>query len=357
MSSPALRREVLETFIPLNSLPAERLDYLLSDVRVWTLQPGERLDACREGSGQTVFLLSGTLQVWSMQEQVASISAGEVQSWYPITMPRSSVQEIRAQGMVNCILIDSGRLDRVLAWEQSARYFEAELAFEQRLEDSHWLRRLLQAPMFYQLPPAHVREMFRRMHEMSVQAGQRVIVQGELADACYFIRQGIAEVMVEHAGQRLSLALLEPGQYFGEEGLLLAGARNATVAMETDGILLRLDKADFSELLQGPLVEPINWEQAQAAIAAGARWLDVRLTDECHAGVLPGALNLPLQNLRVKGRLLDKGSSYIAYCDTGLRSTAATFLLRAEGYQVMLLDQGLRGIDAQILASQLTPRS
>ncbi len=357
MSLPALRREVLETFIPLNSLPAERLDYLLQDVRVWTLAPDEVIAACREGSGQTVFLLSGTLQIWEAGTQVASISAGEVQSWYPITTPRSGLQSVVAEATVNCIVIDSGKLDYVLAWEQSARYFEAELAFDQKLSDSRWLRRLLQAPIFYQLPPAHVRELFRRMQEVDVVAGQWVIKQGDVADACYFIRQGIAEVLVEGEDRsERSLALLEAGQYFGEDGLLLCGSRNASVRMETAGSLLRLGKDDFAELLQGPLVEKVDWSTALDMVAQGARWLDVRLTEECPTGVLPGALNVPLQNLRVKGRLLDKSATYIAYCDSGLRSTAATFLLRAEGYQVSALAQGLRALDAEELAPLLTPR-
>ena len=345
MTSPALRREVLETFVPLNALPVERLEYLLHDVTVMTLNPGDVLEDCREGSGQTVYLLSGNLLFSDESGEVARICAGEVQSWYPVTTPRGGRQTVRAETTVNCICLESERLDRVLAWEQSARYFEAELAFEQGLEDSRWLRRLLRAPIFYHLPAAHVREMFHRMVPRKVEAGEAVVIEGELADACYFIKQGVAEVVVglPDGGQRC-LALLEPGKYFGEEGLLFSGRRNATVRMETNGELLRLEKLDFDELIKAPVVAVVDAHEAMERIQAGGQWLDVRLVDEYRGEGLPGAVSVPLQSLRIKGRLLEKSRHYVICCDTGRRSAAAAFILCGEGYDCSVLDGGLNSL-------------
>ncbi len=44
---------------------------------------------------------------------------------------------------------------------------------------------------------------------------------------------------------------LKAGSAFGEEALILAGSRTATVRMRTDGELLRLEKDDSTKLIAG----------------------------------------------------------------------------------------------------------
>jgi CRP-like cAMP-binding protein len=51
------------------------------------------------------------------------------------------------------------------------------------------------------------------------------------------------------AGSSVQLAELKEGDAFGEEALVADTVRNATVVMKTDGMLLRLSKQDFNELL------------------------------------------------------------------------------------------------------------
>ncbi|PMY59437.1 cyclic nucleotide-binding protein, partial [Pseudomonas sp. FW126-L8] len=88
---------------------------------------------------------------------------------------------------------------------------------------------------------------------------------------------------------------------FGEEALISESKRNATVAMLTDGSLMRLNKADFNTLLNEPMLHWIGYEDAVGQVeGAGARWLDVRLPSEFDTWHLPGAVNVPLYFLRLK---------------------------------------------------------
>src|SRR5208282_3595978 len=120
----------------------------------------------------------------------------------------------------------------------------------------------------------------------------------------------------------IRLAELSIGDTFGEEALISEAKRNATVAMATDGVLMRLNKQDFRELMNEPLQQWVTYEEARETIAKGGRWLDVRLPSEFQNLALEGAVNIPLYFIRLKLTALDRNVPYVLYCDTGRRSSA-----------------------------------
>jgi rhodanese-related sulfurtransferase len=141
----------------------------------------------------------------------------------------------------------------------------------------------------------------------------------------------------------MPLAELKSGDAFGEEALVSEAKRNATVVMTTEGELLRLSRRDFDELLKQPLLQRISYPQARERVARGALWLDVRYPSEYQYDKLPGAINIPLAEIRNAARVLDKGREYVVYCQSGRRSAAAAFLLAQRGFRAFVLDGGLRG--------------
>jgi phage shock protein E len=77
----------------------------------------------------------------------------------------------------------------------------------------------------------------------------------------------------------------------------------------------------------------IQGADARKLVAAGARLLDVRSPGEFAGGHLPGAINIPVQEL--ERRLAEAGPSdgeLIVYCRSGHRSSRATQLLRQHGF-------------------------
>ena len=58
--------------------------------------------------------------------------------------------------------------------------------------------------------------------------------------------------------------------------------------------------------------------------------------------MLPGAINVPLAEVRNMFAVLDRSREYIAYCQSGRRSAAAAFLFAQRGFKVWLLDAGLK---------------
>jgi hypothetical protein len=105
--------------------------------------------------------------------------------------------------------------------------------------------------------------------------------------------------------------------------------------------LLRLAKHDFIALLKEPLLNRIQMAVATGKVAAGAQWLDVRYPSEFQYDRLPGAINIPLAEIRNAFNVLDKSREFVVYCQSGRRSAAAAFLLAHRGFKVFLLDGGL----------------
>jgi rhodanese-related sulfurtransferase len=139
----------------------------------------------------------------------------------------------------------------------------------------------------------------------------------------------------------IRLAELEVGDTFGEEALISQAKRNATVYMETDGSLMRLGKQDFHTLLNEPMLDWVDKEQAEKIVASGGQWLDVRLPSEFEAYHNEGAINVPLYFIRLKLKTLDPAVKYVVCCDTGRRSSAGAFILNERGFQTYVLKGGL----------------
>ena len=153
-------------------------------------------------------------------------------------------------------------------------------------------------------------------------------------------------VAARESGDDVHLADLGEGTSFGEDALLTNNKRNATVRMNTRGVLLRLYKDDFLELLDQPALDWVTGKEAANLIKGGAQWLDVRHEMEFQQSRLPGATNLPLHEIRQRMEELNQNQHYICYCNSGRRSSAAAFSMAKAGFKVSVLVGGLQQLMA-----------
>lgn len=72
-------------------------------------------------------------------------------------------------------------------------------------------------------------------------------------------------------------------------------------------------------------------QKAQAMVKAGALLVDVRTTGEFSSGSLPGALNIPVQDLAKRMTELDKTKEIVVFCASGARSNTAKKMLEKAG--------------------------
>jgi rhodanese-related sulfurtransferase len=243
---------------------------------------------------------------------------------------------------VEYITIDSDLLDVMLTWDQTGSYEVSELRGESATGDD-WMTTLLQTKAFHKIPPANIQAIFMRLQQANYKAGDVVIKQGDEGDYFYVITRGKCVVTRETPLNKegIRLAELQVGDTFGEEALISEAKRNATVAMETDGSLMRLGKDDFRKLLNEPMLDWVDAAGAEKVIQEGGQWLDVRLPSEFEAYHNEGAINVPLYFIRLKLKTLDSSVKYVVCCDTGRRSSAGAFILNERGFQTYVLKGGL----------------
>lgn len=61
--------------------------------------------------------------------------------------------------------------------------------------------------------------------------------------------------------------------------------------------------------------------------------LDVRTQPECESGIIPGAICIPVDELRERMKELDKSKEYVIYCAVGIRGYIACRILMQNGFE------------------------
>lgn len=84
----------------------------------------------------------------------------------------------------------------------------------------------------------------------------------------------------------------------------------------------------------------LQWRELDERMAAGALLVDVRSPSEFAAGGIPGAVNIPLDELRERHPEIAGYDDVIVHCQVGLRGHNAACLLTNLGYSVANLDGG-----------------
>ena len=345
--------ETLKTLEPIRSLSEERLRELANLCYVESV--GKALDPFRARShaGQSVYLVRGEMSLIYPGGGSGILVGGSEEARFPLGRRGPMFSSAKALTDVELVRIDDDLLDIMVTWDQLAATEAAHRTRAVPAEGAMLAKWSIMSGMFSvsnlkygafaQLPPAHIEELLGRFKRIEAKSGEVIIREGAEGDYYYVVESGKARVERMIGGVLMLLADLKSGDAFGEEALVSEAKRNATVTMRTDAVLLRLDKKDFIDLLREPLLHRIPMEEAQQKVLAGAQWIDVRYQSEFQYDQLPGAINIPLSEIRNAFGLLDKDREYIVYCQSERRSSAATFLLSQRGYRAYLLKGGLWG--------------
>jgi phage shock protein E len=80
----------------------------------------------------------------------------------------------------------------------------------------------------------------------------------------------------------------------------------------------------------------VSSAEARQLVQAGARLVDVRTPDEFAAGHIPGAVNIPVQQLDARmSELQPKDTAVVVYCRSGHRSGNAARMLKNAGFNAV----------------------
>ena len=77
---------------------------------------------------------------------------------------------------------------------------------------------------------------------------------------------------------------------------------------------------------------PLYWRELQQADLSKVSLIDVRTADEASLGSLPGAINIPLDELRARMNEIPTDRPVYLFCEVGLRGYLASNILKGHGY-------------------------
>ena len=344
---------MLAALKPISSFSPARLRETLDYCHLETFDKGQDPFKLHNLHGQSVYLLQGELELEYEDGNHVVVSANSEWAKHPLGKRQPEIISATALSDIQLLRIDDNVLDMIVTWDQFSphegvkREPESGAALNVSSSGKRWLNsgifsaEYLKNGPFAHLPPANIGQLLERIDAIAVRANDVIIREGDEGDYYYMIENGRAQVTRLVGGGNMLLAELKAGGVFGEDALVSGAKRNATVTMKTNGMLLRLKRQDFLELMQEPLLHRLSYEDARQKVAQGAIWIDTRHPSEYRYDKVPGAINIPLNDIRSAIGVLNKDHTYIAYCQSGRRSSAAAFILAQAGYDVYVLAGGL----------------
>src|SRR5437762_294378 len=116
-----------------------------------------------------------------------------------------------------------------------------------KAQDGEILRR---SSVFRFVSDEHFGAIEPLLQEEHYDFGDVIVKQDDPADSFYVLTRGRARALkIKPDGEEIPLAVLKPGDSFGEAALAEGGTRNATVRCSTGVDILRIDRDDFLELV------------------------------------------------------------------------------------------------------------
>ena len=351
MESPLTRPrpDQLAALAPLAGFSAGRLAELAQVAVVERAPRGSDPLRDRLEGPQSVFLLAGELLLAFEGGGTLVVVGGSDEARLALNRQSAVLARSKAITDVDLVMLDDEVLDILATWDQVAAGADSTLTGQAASGDARIVTGAfglskLRSGAFAQLPVAHIDELLKRFERVKTSPGQAVIREGDEGDYYYVVESGRFKVERLVGGAKVLLAELKSGDAFGEEALVSEAKRNATVTSLGEGELLRLERTHFDELLREPLLRRVSFADASERVRRGALWLDVRYPSEYQYDKLPGAINVPLAEVRNMFAVLDRSREYVAYCQSGRRSAAAAFLFAQRGFKVWVLDGGLRSV-------------
>jgi CRP-like cAMP-binding protein/chromosome segregation ATPase len=345
--------EKLKRFVPFGRLSDAQLGTLLSKINMGRLGKGRVL--FKEGNQdlQSVYILSGEVTLYTDNKLIQTIEAGSEAAKFPVANSQPRKYTAVAEQDIEFFRLDSRFVDRIN--EKANNNYSVN-----EIEESHsddWMVNMLNSPVFQELPQENIPQIMMRFEPVKVRKGDTVIRQGDEGDFYYFIQEGECLVIRrdKQTNKDIQLAVLKSGGTFGEESLVSDKKRGSTVEMKTDGLLFRLSKDDFVELIKNSVLSYVSFGQAKKMVREEAAvWLDVRSPEEHEANGFAEGLNIPTYALRYQLDKLDPSLKYISYCDDGAKSSSAAFLAQERGFDFVVVRRGIAAhSDSPVVISKI----
>ena len=136
---------------------------------------------------------------------------------------------------------------------------------------------LQRTSFFADLPPEHLAQLAMLVQHRHFEEGAIIFNEGDPSFSLYLLRLGEVKISVKSPTNRdITLALLSPGDAFGELALLDNSVRSATATATGPTDLLMVNRNDFLKLVES---EPAALHGLLAALSRIIRNMNQKLAD------------------------------------------------------------------------------
>ena len=331
---------ILKNYFPLNTLQEDELNLIMGKTKVENTQ--KRTVIFNQGSDDedTIYLISGSVQLESSQGASHLLDAESEQAFFPIAniKPRKFSAKVSSENAA-IVKIPTELINSFLSKDDKDKFLSSNFSSDKSKRDvldSDWMMAMKQTPLFQKLDEEYITQLFQVMEKKHYQSGEQIVRQGELGEYFYLIKEGNCQVSRNDGSGEKILAELEATDSFGEEALLSHTPRNATITMLSDGILMRISKEDFDRFMFQPVVHWIKLTEAVRLCKEGAIQIDVRKDSE-HRKSFRDAIKAPIHQLRDIIKELDKDKNYLLICDNSNEGAVASYLFSKFGLDNYIL--------------------
>lgn len=277
---------------------AGRSHVLCMPGRRWLVQEGKHIDAY-------FYLLKGGIETLNPRRKWRARAFGRLSHFYP------GCSAVRTINNVQVLRVDAAHREFVLRG--------CSLPAASAAGAEPWLQKFLSSHMMQQLTPHQWQRLMSAFKAYDLPAGSRILVQGQPGRHCFVLEAGHA--LVCQAGA--TLCHLCPGDFFGEDALILGSVRNADVRALQAVRIHAIDKDVFARVLVDNLVQFVDY-------AGQGRCLCL--------GEVDSMQTYALANIRERAKSLDPRCTY--YVRGGSRRERALAAL-------LLVQRGIRAYPLQ----------
>jgi CRP-like cAMP-binding protein len=237
--------------IPLFSeLNEQELQSLLSHIQSQTFPKGSLI--CREGEGgDSLFVISrGEVSITKQMPEgrevrIRNLRDGDFFGEFGFFIDQKRHATVRAITECEILEISRNALSKMI--EVHPRLNEVlQNFFKERILDNFFAL----SPIFSSLASSERGEFMKRFHLREIPEGTILFKGGDPPASLYMVRSGEVEIFTQNRhGEKVSLALLESGNFFGEIGPLFGKPRTANARTTRPTELMEITKEDLNACL------------------------------------------------------------------------------------------------------------
>lgn len=264
--------------IPLFSdLKKEELSRVMDKIQAKRFDPGKAI--CREGDpGNSIYIIShGKVAVSRSHPSKGKMILNELKEgdfFGEFGFFSNSRRQATVEALADTEVLEITKEDLQKIIQEFPSVSQVLFKFyKERVLDNL----LAASPLFQSFSPADRRQILDHLTQEEFPAGRTILEEGTPGDCLFIIKSGEVEVFTSDLkGEKLVLATLKEGDYFGEISLITGRPRSASVKVLRPVELVRLSKKDFDPIVaQHPETRKILEDSLQARLEEKLRMLGV----------------------------------------------------------------------------------